>query len=303
MLKRFVVLLLTSSSVLLAQGDFKKSENIDYVGKGNPRQTLDRYLPEVEVKKPLPVILWIHGGAWLQGSKKNPRRALQAKLFGPCAVVSINYRLTQEAHWPAQINDCKAAVRWVHANAKTHNLDSERIVAWGTSAGGHLVSMLGTTQKDGALDGKLGPHTDQSTHVKAVINFFGPTDLSIMDNQGSAMNHNASNSPEGKLLGGTVSEHVEKAKSASPFHHISKGDAPFLTVHGTNDRLVPYKQGSAFDQKLDKVQVPSILLTVEGGGHGKGFGLSVQTAVTAFLNDHFFGKKHDLHDSAVKKDQ
>ena len=301
MFNRLLALTFVFAASAFAQVEFTKAEDIDYVGDGNPRQMLDFYLPKEKTEKPLPVLLWIHGWAWLQGSKKNPGLAWRAFQLGPCAVVSINYRLTREAKWPAQIHDCKASLRWVRAHAGKYNLDPDRIVVWGASAGGHLVALLGTTENDEALDGELGPHEEQSTGIKAVINFFGPTDFPKMNSQGSSMNHNDRNSPEGKLLGGIVSELPQKAKLASALYHVSKDDAPVLTVHGTKDRLVPYKQGLDFDRKLDEALIPSILLTVEGGGHGQGFGESVQKTIEKFLQDHLFGKKNDLRDATVKK--
>lgn len=287
-------------SSLFGQERPGKVGTFDYVGDGNPRQTLDLYLPAQKGEELLPVIFWIHGGAWLQGSKDRPGQALRAAQSGAFAVVSINYRLTQEAIWPAQIHDCKAALRWVKGNAKKHGIDPGRIMVWGASAGGHLVSMLGVTQDDKVLDGTLGKYPDQSTKVKAVINFFGPADLLVMNSQGSRMDHNAPGSPEGKLLGGTVSELEKAARSASPLYHVTRDDAPILTVHGTNDPLVPYAQGLAFDRKLDALNVSSILLTVEGAGHGRGFGESVDRAVVAFLKEHGFGEKSDLKDAVVK---
>ena len=284
----------------LGAAEMKKTADIDYVGDGNPRQTLDLYLPEAKTEKALPVLLWIHGGAWAKGSKDRPGLAMRASTLGECAIVSINYRLTNEAGWPAQLHDCKAALRWVRANAKEYHLDAEKIVVWGASAGGHLVSMLGTTQDDKALDGKLGKHAGTSSKVTAVINFFGPADFIVMNEQGSKMNHDEAISPEGKLLGGKVSDLPMKAKEAAPFHHVSKDDAPFLTVHGTMDPLVPYVQGKDFDASLDKVGVPSILLTVEGGGHGNGFGDAVQLEVKNFLENHLFGKSHELKDRTVE---
>lgn len=294
-------ILMVIGTMIGSSSELIRSQDVDYVGEGNPRQMLNLYLPPT-IKKgaKLPVIFWVHGGAWAKGSKDRSGQALRVTDIGPCAVVSINYRLTDEAQWPAQIHDCKAALRWVRANAGKHHLDADRIVVWGASAGGHLVSMLGTTQNDKFYDGKLGKHVGVSTKVSAVVNFFGPTDFVVMDEQGSRMNHDRPDSPEGKLLGGRVSELTPKAKEASPFHQASKDDAPVLTVHGTKDPLVPYLQGKAFDEKLDAVGVSSILLTVNGGGHGRGFGESVETEVRKFLQHHLFGKKHEFKDRAVE---
>jgi acetyl esterase/lipase len=191
----------------------------------------------------------------------------------------------------------------VKANAKKYHLDAERIVVWGGSAGGHLVAFLGTTQNHPDLDGKLGSHTEQSTSVKGVINFFGPTDFLVMNHQGSSMDHNAASSPEGQLLGGEVSTLKARAKIASPFHQVSSDDAPILTVHGTKDPLVPYLQGKALDDKLDALKVPSVLLTVLDGGHGRGFGPSVDKAVINFLKHHFFDEDLKLKDSSANAGQ
>ena len=284
-----------------AIAEVKKVADLDYVGNGNPRQMLDLYLPE-KIDEPVPVVIWIHGGAWRQGSKKNAGRVLRVA-EGKYAVVSVGYRLTQEAQWPAQIHDCKAALRFVRANAKKYGLDANKIAVWGSSAGGHLVCLLGTTQNDEALDGKLGPYVGAKTSVNCVVNFFGPTDFVKMDSQGSSMNHNAASSPEGQLLGGVVSELTQKAKEASAHYHVSKDDAAILTVHGTKDRLVPYVQGKAFDEALDKAGVRSVLLTVEGGGHGNGFGPSVTEAVKTFLQRQLFGKGEKGMDRSVKAGQ
>lgn len=282
----------------VATAEMRKVGNLDYVGKGNPRQMLDLYLPE-KIQEPVPVVMWIHGGAWRQGSKNNAGRPLRVA-DGKYAVVSVGYRLTQEAQWPAQIHDCKAALRFVRANAKKYGLDANKIAVWGSSAGGHLVCLLGTTQNDETLDGELGPHVGGKTDVNCVVNFFGPTDFVKMDSQGSSMNHNAASSPEGQLLGGVVSELTKKAKEASAHYHVSKDDAPILTVHGTKDRLVPYAQGKAFDEALDKADVSSTLLTVEGGGHGQGFGPEVTREVKRFLEKQLLGKEQKFEDRTVK---
>ena len=297
-----LAILTFSIGVALAAPEMRRINDIDYVGDANPRQTLDLYIPEAKTESSYPVVLWIHGGAWRQGSKDRPGRALKAAGLN-CAIVSINYRLTSEKSWPAQIHDCKAALRWVKANAKKYHLDAERIVVWGGSAGGHLVAFLGTTQNHPDLDGKLGSHTEQSTSVKGVINFFGPTDFLVINHQGSSIDHNAASSPEGQLLGGEVSTLKARAKIASPFHQVSSDDAPILTVHGTKDPLVPYLQGKALDDKLDALKVPSVLLTVLDGGHGRGFGPSVDKAVINFLKHHFFDEALKLKDSSANAGQ
>jgi len=149
--------------------------NLPYVTDGHERQKLDLYLPKAEKK--LPLIIWIHGGAWLAGSKTDgvPLNYLAEGY----AVASINYRLSQHAIFPAQIEDCKAAVRYLRANAQKYNLDPNCFGAWGPSAGGHLVALLGTAGDVNEFD--TGKNLAVSSRVQAVVDYFGPTDLLQMD--------------------------------------------------------------------------------------------------------------------------
>jgi len=298
----FVIMLICLSSFALAEG-MKEFRNLDYSGEGNSRQMIDLYVPEGDRAEPWPLVCWIHGGAWAKGSKKNAGQALILARLGKYAVASIGYRLTDEVQWPAQIHDCKAAIRFLRANAKTYQLDPDKVMVWGGSAGAHLATMLGVTDEKDGLEGKIGPHEKVSSKVIAVVNFFGPSDLVSMDKQGSSMNHNGPNSPEGKLIGGAISENFEKAKSASPLYFVSKGDAPILTVHGTKDRLVPYQQSVALDAAFEKVGVSSVMLTVEGAGHGRGFGSSVIKTVGDFLEQQLLGEKKVLKDFTVSANQ
>src|SRR5713101_8014594 len=177
----------------------KALRDLEYVKGGHERQKLDLYLPE-KSDGPLPLIVWIHGGGWIGGNKENPP-GLEFLNRG-YALASINYRLSQHAKFPAQIEDCKAALRWLRANAKTYNLDPDRIGVWGESAGGHLVALLGTTGDVKELEGEEG-NPQQSSEVQAVVDWFGPTDfLKIGEQSGpdSRLDHNAPNSPEAKLI-------------------------------------------------------------------------------------------------------
>ncbi len=284
-------------------GTAEKIPDIDYAGDGNPRQTLDLYLPKerAEDAAPLPLVVFIHGGGWQNGNKSGGgRKVAEFVASGEYAGASIGYRLSGEAQWPAQIHDCKAAIRWLKANAKKYHLDPDRIAVWGTSAGGHLVAMLGVSQNVEGLEGDIGEHTDQSSSVKCVVNFFGPSELLTMGDHPSKIDHNAPNSPESKLIGGVVPDNPEKAKSASPTTHASKDDAPTLIVHGTEDPAVPYPQSTALKKKLEEVGVPAVLLTVKGGGHGTGFGPSVNEAVKTYLENQLLGKEKTVSDGTVE---
>ena len=183
--------------------------DIPYAGTDNPRQKLDLLLPKQrKTDRPLPVIAFVHGGAWLAGDKRSAHGRLARYVQGgEFAGISIGYRLSQEAIWPAQIHDCKAAIRWIRANAKTHGLDADRIAVWGASAGGHLVAVLGVSGGVEPLEGRLGPHTDRSSRVRCVVDYFGPTDFLKMSAFPTRMDHDGADSPESRLVGGAIHTH------------------------------------------------------------------------------------------------
>jgi acetyl esterase/lipase len=233
--------------------------DLEYVANGHERHRLDLYLPK-KVTKPMPLIVWIHGGGWRNGSKE-PCPAVRFVNKG-YAVASVNYRLSQHAVFPAQIEDCKAAVRWLRANAKKYNLDPDRFGAWGSSAGGHLVALLGTSGDVKEMEGK-GGNEDQSSRVQAVVDWFGPTDFTQMGGW-----HDGAKSPEAQLLGGPVQQNKDKAAKANPITYVSKDDPPFLILHGTKDMTVPLRQSEMLSDALKKAGVEVIFELIEGAGHG-----------------------------------
>jgi acetyl esterase/lipase len=263
--------------------------DLAYVPNGHERQKLDLYFP-AQTNRSLPLIIWIHGGAWRGGSKDNcPAARFTGRGF---AVASVNYRLSQHAVFPAQIEDCKAAVRWLRAHANEYQLDTNRFGAWGSSAGGHLVALLGTTGDVKEFD--RGENLAFSSRVQAVADFFGPADLLKMTAQSGAnsrMNHDAPDSPESLLIGGTLPENPDKARRASPVIYVSKGDAPMLLVHGDADPLVPWNQSEELCAALKKAGVDATLHIVKGGGHGTGFGPDVNQMVEEFF-DRRLGQGH-----------
>jgi acetyl esterase/lipase len=180
----------------------------------------------------------------------------------------VGYRLSGEAVWPAQIHDCKAAIRWIRAHAKEHGLDPERIGVWGSSAGGHLVAMLGTSGGAESLEGILGDHRDQSSRVGCVADYFGPSDLLTIGDHESSIDHNAADSPEAQLIGGAVQKSKDAARAASPITYVSEDDPPFLIVHGTADMTVPFAQSEILAAALKKAGVEVTMVAVDGAGHG-----------------------------------
>lgn len=270
-------------------------QDIAYVENGHARQKLDIFLPpasEVKAGDKLPVVIWIHGGAFRFGDKGGRFRA-HAMLRKGYAVASLNYRLSQHAVFPALLEDCKAALRWLRSHAETYSLDPERFVSWGESAGGYLGSMLGATGDVKEYD--VGAHLEFSSRLQGVVDFYGPSDFTVMDEQaqstpGSDRNHDEPDSPESQLLGGPVQENKDKAQRANPITYITKDDPPFLVLHGDHDKLVPYGQSVILVDALKKAGVPVIFHTVKDGGHGDGFGKAEQKAAEEFT-DNLFQKK------------
>jgi acetyl esterase/lipase len=261
----------------------KTLRNIAYVANGHERQKLDLFLPR-GAPNPSPLIIWVHGGAWQGGSKENcPALRYVERGY---AVASVNYRLSQHAIFPAQIQDCKAAVRWLRAHAKENNIDPNRFAAWGSSAGGHLVALLGTTGDVKAFD--VGQSLQESSRVQAVVDFFGPVDFTQMARfslPNTPFDHDAVDSPESRLIGGAVQQNKDKVAKANPITYISKGDPPFLIMHGNRDNIVPYQQSELLRDVLQKSGVPVTLKIVEGAGHGFG-GPEIDRQVTEFLDEH-----------------
>ncbi len=259
-----------------------RHRDLSYVTNGHERQKLDLYLPDNGEK--IPVILWVHGGAFRAGSKENGV-PLQYARRG-YAVASLNYRLSQHAIFPAQIEDLKAAVRWLRAHADEYGLDRDRFGAWGSSAGGHLVAMLGTTGDVQQFE--VGEHLEFSSRVQAVVDYFGPTDFLLMDEQRppDGMSHNTPDSPESRLVGGPIQDNKERVAKANPITYVTPDDPPFLIVHGDRDRLVPFGQSLLLNDALEEGGVDVSFYRVKGEGHGRFRDPTVAELTREFLQKH-----------------
>ncbi len=247
----------------------KVERDIVYARVGERKLLLDLYLP-AKGSTSLPVIVWVHGGGWRSGSKGSGGRA-RPMLNRGYAVVDVGYRLSGEAIFPAQVEDCKAAVRWVRANAAKYGLDPDRIGAWGSSAGGHLVAFLGTAGDVREFDTRT--NAEYSSHVQAVCDWYGPTDFLQMDKhslKGSRLIHDAANSPESLLVGGPIQEKPYRAlaRKANPITYVTKDDPPFLIMHGDKDMSVPLHQSELLYDALNKAGIDATLHVVKGAGHG-----------------------------------
>jgi acetyl esterase/lipase len=256
------------------------TRDIDYAKVDGHSLTLDVYRPmDWADLDNLPVVMWVHGGGWLKGSKDRcPAVFLARENF---AVVSINYRLTDQGQWPAQINDCYSAVRWVRKNAKTFGF-GEKIGVWGGSAGGHLVALMGTREYDG--------DEEISSKVQAVCDFYGPSDLLTMPPNMIADGRTRADvekSNGARLLGTTVMDVPDLAKDASALHQVSQGDAPFLIIHGAEDPGVPIDQSKRLHEKLKTAGVESDLVILLKAKHG---GAEFRTAEVQEKIKAFFAK-------------
>jgi acetyl esterase/lipase len=253
--------------------------DVEY-GKGGDRAVRMHILrPKTPTGEPMPVLVWIHGGGWRGGSYNQGIRLLPPFAAKGYFCVSVEYRLSGEAKFPAQIHDCKCAIRYLRAHAKKYNIDPNRIGVWGASAGGHLVALLGTSGDVKELEGS-GGWPDQSSRVQAVCDWFGPTEFFklVADSEGAT-------SPVEGLLDGKVADRAELAKLAAPLTHVSKDDAPILMMHGDMDRLVPLSQSEVLHEALKKAGVDSTLHVVKGAGHGFG-GPEISKLVNDFFDRH-----------------
>ena len=226
-------------------------KDVTYCTMGGIALKLDIYYPDSA--SPWPVTMYIHGGGWSKGDKAEGAGALEIPALQSAGfmVVAINYRLAPENPFPAMIEDAKCAVRYLRAHAGEYNLDPNRIGVWGGSAGGHLVNLLGTTDESAGFD--VGEYLNQSSRVQAVVDMFGPTDLTVQF--------------EGGYEGASRVFAGFDAALASPVTYVTPDDPPFLLFHGDSDPLVPIEQSQIFLAALQAAGVPAKLVTVENAGH------------------------------------
>jgi acetyl esterase/lipase len=257
------ILLFVASAARAAPPVLEVHDDLQYGVGGDEKLLLDLARP-AKLEKPTPCIVFIHGGGWAGGNRKahysNMRRAAEQGFVA----ATISYRLVKgEQHrWPAQIEDCKCAIRWLRANAERFSIDPARIGAFGDSAGAHLSMLLGTLDKEDGLEGE-GGSPDQSSKVQAVVGYYGPTKLTV-EFPPSSRNIVAN------FIGGTLNERRADYDRASPLRYVSSGDATMLLFHGTKDELVPYEQAFEMATALTKAGVPGRVEILLGQRHGWG---------------------------------
>ena len=273
----------------------RKMFDIAYADR-SPAQRLDIYWPDVG-NGPFPVIASIHGGAFMGGDKRDAQLTpMLAGLARGYAVVSINYRMSGEATFPALVHDVKAAIRWVRANAVRYLFDPGRIAVWGGSAGGYLALMAGVSAGAPELDDPALGHGKQSSSVQAVVDWFGPTDFLKMDEQlaasglapAAAYAHSGANSPESLILGRTITEIPELVRAANPESYLHAGIPPLFIQHGNRDDVVPYQQSVNFAAMAHAIAGTAVvtLELLPGAGHADPAFATTQNVqkVLAFLD-------------------
>jgi len=275
-----LVLLLLFSINCFGQAYSKSWLDVNYAGDSNDYHRLDIYLPEIQ-KPAYPVVVVIYGSAWFGNNLKGTVLANlgEALLDAGFAVVAPNHRSSMDAIFPAQIHDIKAVIRFVRANAEPYQIDTSFVGITGSSSGGHLAALAGTSGQvreytvgsaTADLEGNVGPHLTTSSSVHAVVDWFGPTDFLVMDSCGSSMDHDAPDSPESSLIGGPIQDNPDKCALANPVTYVDEKAPPFLILHGDADPLVPHCQSKLLFDALQKANIQSQFILVPGAHHGPG---------------------------------
>lgn len=275
MKQTFTALSLMATSLCFGQQYSQKYTDVNYVGDGKGFHNLDIYLPKTTQSK-YPVVMYIYGSAWYSNSGKGADMTTvgAALLDAGFAVVTPNHRNSTDAKFPAQSHDIKAVIRFIRGNAPKYKFDTSFIASSGSSSGGHLASLMGTTNGvkqytvDSTtmdLEGNLGDYDNFSSKVDAVVDFFGPVDFMRMENCNT---YKGADSPEAAIIGGAPAQNQDKTKLLSPITYVDKTDPPILIFHGGQDNVVPNCQSQFFYDKFQQVGVESEYVFVSNGQHG-----------------------------------
>jgi acetyl esterase/lipase len=257
--------------------------DIEYARVGDLPLRLDIHLPTTTNP---PLIVYVHGGAWRAGSKSDvPITKLLDEGF---AIASVDYRLSTQAQFPAQVHDIKAAIRFLRAKSGQFHIDTKRIAIIGSSAGGHLAALTGVTNGDRTLEGMVGEHPEQSSDVQCIVSLFGASNLQTILGQSTESGLKMRVPALQLLLGGQPDEKPDLARLASPVAHLDKNDPPLLLIHGDADPQMPPEQSQEFAKAYEALKLPVQFITIPGARHGgAAFYDDERTAiVAAFLRKH-----------------
>ena len=280
-MKHFTIFILSVLSIGCYGQQYSKSwKDQDYAGDNMVYHKLDIYLPQTE-KPAYPAVVVIYGSAWFSDNMKGADLSTLGKalLDAGFAIVMPNHRSSSDAKFPAQINDIKAVIRFIRGNAEKYQIDTSFIGITGSSSGGHLAALAGTSGsvKDYTVDsitenieGTVGNYLAHGSRVDAVVDWYGPTNFLVMDSCGSSFSHNGPASPESNLVGGPIQDNKVKCALADPITYVDPADPPFLIFHGNADPLVPHCESELLYSALQKAGVPGQFVLVPGGQHGPG---------------------------------
>jgi len=242
----------------------KLIKDVTFAHVGDHALKLDLHLPARNIRAPL--IVWIHGGAWRAGSRHDMPLGKIVEAGYP--VASVDYRLSTEDKFPAQIHDIKAAIRFLRAHGAEWKLPVRKIVAAGDSAGGHLAALIGTSNGDAELEGVVGEDSRQSSDVQGIISFYGAANLTSILRQSTPHGLDVRVPALDLLLGGPPEEHPDLARLASPVFHVDAHDPPLLLLHGDQDPQMPINQAHELCGAYEKVHAPVEFIVVHGAAHG-----------------------------------
>lgn len=259
--------------------------DITYARAGERELQLDLHLPASKPRSPL--IVWVHGGAWRSGSKSSmPLARLVADGY---AIASVDYRLSTEARFPAQIHDIKAAIRFLRAQQHTWKLATKKIVVAGDSAGGHLAALVGVSNGQPELEGNEGAERDKSSDVQGIISFYGAANLTTILSQSTPHGLSVRVPALSLFLGDMPTNVMALARLASPVFHVDSHDPPLLLLHGDQDPQMPVNQALELSGAYEHAKAPVELVIVHGAGHGGAtfYDAERMAIVSKFLKTNF----------------
>lgn len=264
---------------------FRKISGVEYAITSERRLELDLYLPAGKIRAPL--IVWIHGGAWRSGSKEE--MPLQRLVADGYPVASVDYRLSTQARFPAQVHDIKASIRFLRANASKWKLDGKSVVVAGASAGGHLAALVGVSNRVPELEGSVGENRDASSDVQGIISFFGGANLTTILSQSTPHGLKVRVPALELLLGSQPENNPELARLASPVFHVDKQDPPLLLFHGDQDPQMPINQAHELHGAYKKRGLSVRFEVLHGAGHGGPvfYEEEQMNSVREYLKKHF----------------
>jgi len=248
----------------LSAAQFTKRSDIEFARVGERSLKLDLYIPTQ--KQRIPLIVWVHGGAWRSGTKSEMPLLDLVQEGWPAA--SVEYRLSPEAQFPAQIHDIKAAIRFLRKEAKKHGVDAGSVLIAGASAGAHLAALVGVTNGHKELEGEVGENDGEDSSVQGIISFYGAANLTTILSQSTPHGLNVRVPALKLLLGAEPTEVSDAARLASPVFHVDKNDPPLLLFHGDQDPQMPINQSHELEGAYRSANCNVRFEVVHGAGHG-----------------------------------